>query len=56
MSRGKKEWKDSSLPHIFGSRDLAENTVIKIIINRIAQIRDKTVNVTQDQIEFGRWK
>ena len=26
-----------------------------MIINTITQIRDKTANATQDQIEFERW-
>ena len=30
--------------------------MIKMIINTIAQIRDKTVNATQDQIEFEEGK
>ena len=32
---------------------LAQEIMIKMIINAIAQILDKTKNATQDQIEFG---
>ena len=30
--------------------------MVRIIINTITQIRDKATNVTQDQMEFERWK
>ena len=30
--------------------------MIKMIIDGTTQIREKTTNVTQDQIEFERWK
>ena len=39
MSGGKQSW---YLPYIFGSSDLVGKTIIKIIINAITQIRDKT--------------
>ena len=30
--------------------------MIKMIINTIPQIKDKTTNPTQDQIEFESWE
>ena len=40
--------------YIFGPRDLPEKIILKIIINAIEKIRDKTANTTQDQKEFER--
>ena len=54
MFRRKRESNCWSLPYIFGSRDLAEKMIIKMIINTITKIRDKTANATQDQVEFQR--
>ena len=48
MSLGKEEGNCWSFLHIPGSRDYD----IILIINTITQIRDKTTNATQDQIEF----
>ena len=56
MSRGKAGWNCWSSPYIFGSRDYAGWIMKKMIINAIKQIRQKTTNATQDQIEFKRWK
>ena len=56
MSRGEKEWNCWSLPYIFAYGDLAGKIIILMIINIITQIRDKTANVTQDQLEYERWK
>ena len=36
----------------FWSRDYARQIILKMVINTITQIRDKTTNATQDQIEF----
>ena len=44
---GKQEWNCWPLPYIFGSKDYAGSIMIKMIINTITQIRDKTANVTQ---------
>ena len=41
MSKGKKEWNCWSLAYIFGSRYYAGIIMMKMIINTIAQIRDK---------------
>ena len=30
--------------------------MVKMIINTIKQIREKTTNAIQDQIEFEKWK
>ena len=56
MSRWKKEWNCCPLPFIFGSKDYAGKIMIKMITNTITQIRDKTTNATQDEIEFEGWK
>ena len=53
-SRGKKGKNFWSLPCIFGSKDLTGKIKIKIIINTITQIRDKTANATLGQLEFER--
>ena len=54
MSRGKQEWNCRSLPYISGTRDLAGKIIRKMIIIAITQIRDKTANATQGQLEFER--
>ena len=51
MFKRKTKWNCWSLPHIFGSRDYSGWIMIN---NTITHIREKTINVTQDLIEF--WK
>ena len=56
MSREKKEWSCWVLPYIFSSWDYAGQIMIKMTINTMIQMRDKTTNATQDQKEFEGWK
>ena len=49
---GKKEWNCWPLPYNFWLKRFRGITIGKKIINTITQIRDKTTNATQDQIEF----
>ena len=56
MSREKKEWNCLVLPYIFSSRDYVGQTMIKMTIITMIQMRDKTTNTTQDQKEFEGWK
>ena len=56
MSREKKEWNCWVLPYIFSSRDYAGQIMIKMTINTMIQMRDKTTNATQDQKELKGWK
>ena len=52
-SRGRKEQK-RSLALIVGAKDLSEKRIIKMTINTLTQIRDKTANATQDQVEHEK--
>ena len=40
----------------FLAQEITRDTWYKLIINAITQIRDKTTNATQDQIECEGWK
>ena len=53
-SRGRKERKCWSLALIVGAKDLSEKRIIKMTINTLTQIRDKTANATQDQAEHEK--
>ena len=54
MSRGKKEWNCWSLPYIFGSRDYTVKIILKMIMNTITQIQDKTTKNLKDESKTNR--
>ena len=54
MSRGKKRMKLLVFTLHFWFKRSCGKIIIKVMINTLIQIRDKTANATQDQIEFER--